>query len=388
MRLLDRHLLVSFLLPFIYCLLGFLSIWLVFDLASNLTDFIENGVSIPQIAYFYLTQLPAISVLTLPVGLLLALLYSLGRLSQANEIISMLSAGVSLERILVPFFLTGLAVTGLSTFLNYQLAPQADGRRDQMLAEMETGSNKLEKRSATLGHLFRNRADNRLWYVEKMPTDLKKPFQGVQVLQQDAQGDIISKYYAHTAVYAAAEKTWHFLGAKLVKYTTEGDVVPGTERFPKDEAISGWSETPWRVSSSTLEADKLSIPALREYLTLNSDFTRNQLAPFRTYLDYRWALPWSCLVVVCIAAPLGIVYSRRSVVAGVASSIFIFALILFTGNLFLALGRGDRVGSLYAAWTPNVIFTVIGLILLRMRALNQDRFPRTPKELWHFLTVW
>ncbi len=388
MRLLDRYLLVSFLLPFVYCLLGFLAIWLVFDLASNLTDFIENGVSIPQIANFYLNQLPAISVITLPVGLLLALLYSLGRLSQANEIISILSAGVSLERILVPFFLAGLAVTGFSTYLNYQLAPQADGRRDQMLAEMETGSNKLEKRSATLGHLFRNRADNRLWYIERMPADLSKPFEGVQVVQQDADGNIVGKSYAATAVYAPAEKTWHFQNAKLVKYTPDGDVVPNSERFPKDEAITGWSETPWRISSSILQADKLSVPALHEYLDLNSDFTRVQLAPFRTYLDYRWALPWSCLVVVCIAAPLGIVYSRRSVVAGVASSIFIFALILFSGNLFLALGRGDRIGAEYAAWTPNVVFTIIGLVLLRMRALNKDRLPLTPRAVWHFVTVW
>ena len=174
----------------------------------------------------------------------------------------------------------------------------------------------------------------------------------------------------------------------MVKYTADGDVVPNSERFPKDETITGWRETPWRISSSVFEADKLTVPALREYLDLNADFTRIQLAPFRTYLDYRWALPWSCLVVVFIAAPLGIVYSRRSVVAGVASSIFIFALILFTGNLFLALGRGDRVASFWAAWTPNIVFTVVGLILLRLRALNQDRLPVTPRAIWHFLTVW
>lgn len=386
MRLLDRYLLISFLLPFIYCLLGFLAIWLVFDLASNLPDFIENGVSILQIGNFYLTQLPAIAVITLPVGLLLALLYSLGRLSQANEIISILSAGVSLERILVPFFLVGIAITGFSTFLNYQLAPSADGKRDQMLAEMETGSNKLEKRAFTLGYLFRNRADNRLWYIEKMPSDLSKPFQGVQVVQQDGHGTIQSKCYARSAEYDSSAKAWHFIGTKLVTYTPDGDVT--SESFPKDKIITGWSETPWRVSSSILEADKLSVPALREYLHLNSDFTSIQLAPFRTYLDYRWALPWSCLVVVCIAAPLGIVYSRRSVVAGVASSIFIFALILFTGNLFLALGKGERLPAMYAAWTPNVIFTAVGLVLLRMRALNRDRLPVTPNAIWHLLTVW
>jgi hypothetical protein len=40
-------------------------------------------------------------------------------------------------------------------------------------------------------------------------------------------------------------------------------------------------------------------------LHFNADFPATLLAPFRTHLHYRFALPWTCLVVVCIAAPLG-----------------------------------------------------------------------------------
>ena len=297
----------------------------------------------------------------------------------------MLGAGVSLGRILTPFFAVGLAVTGISACLNYQLAPAADAKKDQMLDEMEAGQSKLEKNAFTLGHLFRNRTDNRLWFVEKLPTDLAQPLQGVQIVQQDASGGIVQKLYARTARYAAPTRAWTFAGAKLVSYSAAGDVT--AESYPASHVITGWSETPWRIASSTLQPDKLSVPELHDYLRLNADFTRAQLAPFRTYLEHRWALPWSCLVVVCVSAPLGIVYSRRSVLAGVASSIFIFALILFTTNLFLALGRGDRVAPFWAAWTPNIVFAIVGLVLLRVRALNRDRLPLTPALMWDFLTA-
>jgi lipopolysaccharide export system permease protein len=385
MRLLDRYLLRSFLLPFTYCLVGFFAVWLIFDLSSNAPDFIDNRVSPGSIFNFYLSQLPYIMVITLPVGLLLALLYSLGRMSQANEILAMLSAGVSLWRILLPFFAVGLAVTGASIALNYELAPEAEAKKEQLLDEMDAGQDKLEKKAYTLGHLFRNRTDNRLWYVEKMPNDLSKPLQGVQVIQQDSDTNIIEKIYARTATYDSASRSWTLEGAKIVQYNPAGDVT--AESYPPKHTISGWSETPWRIASSTLEADKLSVPDLKEYLQLNADFTPVQLAPFRTYLDYRWALPWSCMVVVCVSAPLGIVYSRRSVVAGVASSIFIFFLILFMGNLFLALGRGDRIPAFWAAWSPNFLFAFVGLVLLRVRALNRDRLPLTPALLWDFLTA-
>jgi lipopolysaccharide export LptBFGC system permease protein LptF len=44
----------------------------------------------------------------------------------------------------------------------------------------------------------------------------------------------------------------------------------------------------------------------------------------------------------------------------------------FLTHLFLALGEGDRISPIVAAWTPNLIFTVIGLYLLYLRATNRE----------------
>jgi lipopolysaccharide export LptBFGC system permease protein LptF len=40
--------------------------------------------------------------------------------------------------------------------------------------------------------------------------------------------------------------------------------------------------------------------------------------------------------------------------------------------LFLALGEGDRISPLLAAWTPNVLFAIIGFYLLYLRAFNRE----------------
>ena len=401
MRLLDRHLLRSFLLPFTYCELGFFGVWLIFDLSTNVNDFMEARVSPLAILGFYLGQAPAILVLTLPVGLLLALLYSLSRLSQANEIISMLGAGVSLGRVLGPFFAVGILVSLGSTALNYRLAPEAEARRDRELAELQNDNARLEKRAFTEGYLFANRADRRLWFVQRMPADLDAPLEGVQIVQQDAAGHIVEKRYAPRATFHAATRTWTLSAlpapagggaggsgggvTRAARFDARGDLTG--EEFPPTQTLTGWSETPWRIASATLQADHLSVPELREYLRLNGDFTQTLLAPYRTYFHYRWALPWACLVTVLIASPLGVVYSRRSVFVGVASSIFIFFLILFLDNLFRALGRGDRLPPFWAAWTPELLFAAVGLVLLRVRALNRDRLPLTPALLWDFLTT-
>src|SRR5207245_4677024 len=107
--------------------------------------------------------------------------------------------------------------------------------------------------------------------------------------------------------------------------------------------IEHCSETPFRLGSANARAEYLSLPELSDYLHFNADFPATVLAPFRTHFQYRLALPWTCFVVVCIAAPLGIGYSRRGVLASVASAVILVFSMNFLTHLFLALGAGDRI---------------------------------------------
>src|SRR2546423_13899192 len=126
MRRLDRYVLRYFLQAYFYCIAGFISIWFIFDVSDNISTFLDERISRSLIAKYYLTQVPQILVILLPVALLLALLFCLGRMSRSNEIVSMLTAGVSVPRAIAPLLLVGLLTTGLSTVLNYSLAPHAE----------------------------------------------------------------------------------------------------------------------------------------------------------------------------------------------------------------------------------------------------------------------
>lgn len=385
MRLLDRYLLRSFLTPFLLCELGFLGVWLIYDLSINFTEFVTAKVPIGLIGKYYATQFPAIVVLTMPIGLLLSLLYTLTRLSQSKEIISMLGAGRSLERILAPLLLVGLTLTGVSTFLNYRLAPKAEARRETALADLELASGKFKKVTFQPAHLFANRAEHRLWYIERLPVDLRRPLLGVQVICQDASGAITEKIYSPEARFEPDSRAWLFSGGvRHSKFNAEGDVT--AQEFVDSYRAEGFSETPWRIASSSLRPDYLSVPELRQYLEINSDFSPALLAPYSTYLQYRWAIPWACFIIILMGGPLGIVNSRRSVMAGTVTAIFLFFATLLIDNLFRALGRGNRISPELAAWGPIVLFASIGFLLLRIRSLNLDRFPRSGGDWWRIFT--
>ncbi len=75
---------------------------------------------------------------------------------------------------------------------------------------------------------------------------------------------------------------------------------------------------------------------------------------------------------VLIAAPLGIGFSRGGILSSVAAAIALVFAMNFLTHLFLALGEGDRIAPWAAAWTPNILFASVGLVLLVLRSTNRD----------------
>jgi lipopolysaccharide export system permease protein len=364
-KLLDRYVIRNFLQVYFYCIAGFVSIWLIFDVSDNISTFIDQHIGLSLVARYYATQIPQVFIILLPVSLLLSLLFTLGRMSRANEIVSMLTAGISLPRVLLPLFGIGLLTVAATMALNYSLAPHAELARKAILAEAQSRPGRYIQ-----GQVFRNRTDLRTWFVQNFLHG-SNTFNNVQVLQQDANDNIVTSYITSRALYHPETKTWELQNAKVVHYDSSGNIVD--EQINPSLTIEHWSETPFRLGSANVQAESLSLPELREYLHFNGDFPATLLAPFRTHLQYRLALPWTCLVVVLMAAPLGIGYSRRGVLGSVAIAIVLVFLhgYLFT-HLFLALGEGHHIPAWVAAWMPNIVFTAVGLYLLYLRASNRE----------------
>lgn len=366
MKILDRYVISKFAMPFLYCFVGFLAIWFIFDLADNLQDFMGGKASFRLLKEYYFSQLPEIVVMSLPIATLLALLYSLTAMSRSNEIISMLGAGVSVFRVILPLILIGFLLAGVSSYLNYAEAPHAAAIRKQILAEIKQG--KVREKGIS-GHLFRNREDHRTWYLRKLWVS-KQKMNNVIILQQDDQLRVRERWYAAGVTFEPATKTWVLQEAFHASYDETGNEIAGIKE--SEIRIEGWSETPWRISSSVMNPDFLSVPELSDYLVNNYDFPAARLAPYRTHWHYRWALPFFCVVVVLLAAPMGIVYSRRGILGGVAIAVVLFFAMVFLSSLALAFGKGGRISPFVAGWISPFLFFWVGCCLLWFRSTGRD----------------
>ena len=79
------------------------------------------------------------------------------------------------------------------------------------------------------------------------------------------------------------------------------------------------------------------------------------------------AQPAICLVVILLAAPLGIVFSRRGVGGGISIALFLCVGMLFSSSFFLTFGEAGTLPPIVAAWGTNFLFAGVAVYLFNRR---------------------
>ncbi|MDB2495758.1 LptF/LptG family permease [Verrucomicrobiales bacterium] len=374
--LMDRYTVHSFLSPFVFCLLPMVAVFIIGDITDNGSLFAAMKLS--RVLWFYVVQLPYLIVFVVPIVVLLSGLFALSKMSKSNELISMIGAGRSVVRILMPLFVTGLYASLICLAFKYEWAPSAVGYTEAIVetAKREAWAKKHGQRLrqdvwARRGWMHPNEADRRTWFVGKVPLVLSEDMADLVIWQLDEEGYPEKIWKANRARWMGNEDppVWRLMNATVYDY--DENHIPRISQQQRLD-IDGWSETPWKVLSSSQESEHLGMSGLTMYLEANADLDRVSLAPFRTNRWYIFAEPLTCLVMILIAAPLGIVYSRRGVMGGVTGAIVIFAFMYLMRGTVIALGHIDQISPFWAAWSTNFVIAAIGLVLLWFRGQNRE----------------
>jgi lipopolysaccharide export system permease protein len=370
MRLLDRYLLRELLVPLGYCLSGFLVLWVVQDLITELST-LQNSKMLPlDILEYYLVKAPEFVVLILPMALLLALLYTLTNLARHHEITAIRAAGVSLSRLCAPYVAVGFTLALLSLVLNELCVPDSGELAERIKSRHIPTQPHASSKNQVLNDGFVNSRDGRLWQFEACDTRTGEMVAPI-VLSKMADG---SRLWLKADRAALSNGVWTFFNACVSKESPQSNSIPMVLLRTNVLAQPRFSETPDEIRSElkisamlntlSLKGVKradIPISELMNYLRLHPH--PNQSAALYTKLQGRLATPWTCLVVVLIATPFGAASGRRNVFVGVASSILIFFAYYVLQQLSLALGAGGTLPSWLAGWLPNIAFGVTGLWL-------------------------
>src|SRR6266536_3072279 len=117
-KLLDRMLIFNYVKAYLICLVSLLGLYIVVDLFTNVDDFAQhrNGLLpvLSSIAKYYGVQITVIFDRLCEVIALLAAMFTVAWIQRNNELIPLLSAGVSTHRVVRPVVLSACLMMGLS----------------------------------------------------------------------------------------------------------------------------------------------------------------------------------------------------------------------------------------------------------------------------------
>jgi len=133
MLIINRYLLKSLLPPTLLGISG-LSLLFVSSIIFELSAYLIVRKVHPYLVFLLaLYKLPGVLIMALPIGLFFGALFALGKLSVDNEILILRMAGVSLGKLLAPYLVVALLVSGASFAVNEFVVTKANSKAELVM---------------------------------------------------------------------------------------------------------------------------------------------------------------------------------------------------------------------------------------------------------------
>jgi len=127
-KIIHKYVLREHAGPLVFALSALTSLMLLNYVAKQLGNLVGKGLDWTVILEFFVLSLPFTVAMTLPMAVLVAVLYAFSRLAAENEITALKANGVSMTRLLVPVVIAGAFLSVAMIAFNDQVLPRTNHR--------------------------------------------------------------------------------------------------------------------------------------------------------------------------------------------------------------------------------------------------------------------
>jgi LPS export ABC transporter permease LptF/LPS export ABC transporter permease LptG len=362
-QVVDTYLLSSFLFYFVLWLVSFVLMFQVFTFFELLSDVIKNHIPMSRVFTYLFFLSPRLIYRFTPVSVLTAVLVVFGVLTKNNEVTAFKACGVSMYRLAVPILVGGFLLSGGLFAFDHYWVPEADRIQDAIRSEIKgrPAQTYLDpKRTWFYG--LEDRIYNYKYFDQKANVML-----GVNVFEIDPATFRLKKHIvAERARWEPALNAWVFQNGwsrDLKGYDSAAvfDFAGNIRVFPE------LKETPDYFVKEALQSSQMNFLELRSYIgeLQQSGF---DTIPLKVQLYKKFSVPLFAFILALVSAPLAFLAGNRGGMAGIGMSFVIFVTYVSVDQFFQQLGNLSELPPQLAAWSPDVIFSLVGLYFLaRMR---------------------
>ena len=419
-RTIDGYILNEFLISFTVAFLFFFCTFFINQLLVLAEEIFSKKVPFGDVVRFIVFSLPSILALSLPFGALVGSLMAMGRLSSDNEILAFRASGVAQYRILLPFLIAGALLFLISFIMNDYFLPLGNIRLGSMYRkilytnpgiELEPYSVKRYQDTVIVTGDIQENVIRNITIIDKTEDKEKRVITARSGSLQESrnQKGVISikldEVFTHVSDASAAD-TYEFTSSKsmiyniLLKDFSASFINPGPREM---RSIDVWREIQVmdeQYRRQAAERDRqtdaqyfdllMEVRYLRDFApsnpwlcltrqaNLNSAYTVYTRSRGRKFVDrnlqlYRlefhkkFSIPFSCIVFVLFAFPVGLLARKSGRAVGFGIGLLmasLFGWLLLIGH---TLGIRLELPPAFAMWFPNLVVFVAATMMLALR---------------------
>ena len=350
MKILFKYISKLFFGPFFIGLIGFVvfvSVELLYQLSNII---VRNRVGIEKLFVLIYYNLPSFTADGIPVGVLLAIFWTVSTLSQRRELMAFQVHGISLKNLFFPFLILAAFLSVFVYLLNDFVVPNYYVKSEKYMSEQIFKRPKAEDYIVSESVV---KYQDKFIYVGEYDKN-REVMKNVMIIDYSGNDE---KVMTAKKVYKKG-KSWYLEDGRL--YVVDENGMLKLDSVYKELKLS------FKEDLGTLLAypseRKMSHSELLRAIRETSD--RKRAAKWIVELHRRYATALAPVIIVLAGLALSLLFNLTSKSWGVILTFVLVVLYQGSGAWLSAMGKEMIIDPVLAVWLPNIFFGGLGLILL------------------------
>jgi len=349
LKKLDWYILKSFLSTFFFSIILFTLISTVIDMSEKTDDFAKSGLTAGEIfMQYYIGFIPYILALLFPLFVFISVIFFTSKLANRTEIVAIIASGVSLQRILVPYFIGGSFLGIILWIGNLYIIPKANELRTTFESKYTKGL-MFESSSRSIYM----RVDSFSYCGIRYYDTLSKSG-GSFFLQQVRNNKVIYNLRADNIIWDTSKRKWKLSNSIERQVDSMGERVNYMQ-----ERFKSFNFKPADLKRDEFLRNRLTSPELNRVIALEKMRGSETVKELMMEDAHRTATPVAVLILTIIGAILASRKIRGGSGLHMAYGILICAVFILTDRFSTIFSTKGNLNPYLAAWIPNIVFCFI-----------------------------
>ena len=353
----DRYIIGKFIGTYFFAIALIISLAIVFDFNENLSKFTQYNAPWKAIVFdYYLNFIPYFANLFSPLFVFIAVIFFTSKMAGNSEIISILAAGVSFKRLMVPYMVSCVFISILSYTLAAYVIPHGTVIRQNFESMYK---NNKKNTSAENVQLQVDRGV--IAYMQHYDNVFKKGYGFC--LDKFENKKLVSHMTASEIQYdTISDSKYHWKATNWKIREMAGMREHITSGLTLDTLIQ---MEPVDLVFSKGQQETFTSPQLSEYISKQIDRGSQNVVQYQVEYHKRIASSFASFILTIIGASLS---SRKrkggmGMYLGLGLALSFLYIMLQTISSTFAINAGTP--PILAAWVPNILFGIVAYFCYR-----------------------